>query len=111
MEVGISAAAPEARDRKAKVMLIRLFEAAAEQSLTINLRINPPASGEYQLQVWVGPRLGERYEWTRRFPIRVPQEDALQAIADDILDYCKQHEGWGRRWGKSSTRAPELEAA
>ena len=83
-------------------MLTRLVAASAALGLTVGIRINPPAAGEYQILIWIGPRLGERYEWTRRFAVSEPQAEALNSMAAFILDYCRRHEGWGRHWERSA---------
>ena len=81
-------------------MFIELLNAAGAHGLTIGIRVSPPAAGEYRLLVWIGPRLGERYEWSRRYLVSAPQEEGLNALAREVLEYCEAHEGWGRHWEK-----------
>ena len=79
-------------------MLSQLFNDAADEGLTAGLRITPPAGGEYQILLWIGPREGERYEWVRRFPIAIARHEALGVVAADAHDFCQRHGGWGRLW-------------
>jgi hypothetical protein len=81
-------------------MLIELLNAAGAQGLTIGIRVSPAAAGEYRLVIWIGPRLGERYEWSRRYLVSVPHSEGLNSLAREVLEYCEAHEGWGRPWGK-----------
>jgi hypothetical protein len=66
-------------------MLEMLFNAAAAHGLMTGLRVGATVHGEYRLAIWIGPRVGERYEWTRTYPASTPLSDGLRAITREVL--------------------------
>jgi hypothetical protein len=91
-------------------MLEMLFDAAAARGLMTGLRVGPKVHGEYRLAIWIGPRLGERYEWTRGFPASTPLSESLGAITDEVFSYCEEHD-WGGQWAASPDDPMPAEAA
>jgi hypothetical protein len=91
-------------------MLEMLFDTAAARGLMTGLRVGPKTDGQYRLAIWIGPRVGERYEWSRGFPASIPLSESLAAITHEALSYCEQHD-WGGGWaasqdGRLSAEAP-----
>jgi hypothetical protein len=91
-------------------MLEMLFATAAARGLMTGVRVGPEAHGEYRLVIWVGPRVGERYEWHRHFPASAPLSASLGAIARDVFSYCEQHD-WGGGWAAALVEPMSAEAA
>lgn len=72
-------------------MFGELLQLAAANNLVTGLRVGPLVAGRYQIHIWVGPRVGDRYEWFEKFEVAVPHEEAIDAVADRAIDYCVEH--------------------
>jgi hypothetical protein len=72
-------------------MFAKLLQLAAANNLVTGLRVGPLVSGRYQIHIWVGPKVGDRYEWFERFDPTTPHEEAIDAVADRALIYCVEH--------------------
>ena len=91
-------------------MLEMLFAAAASRGLMTGVRVGPHIHGEYRLVIWIGPRIGEHYEWTRAYPAATPLSDSLRAMTQEVFSYCEQHD-WGGRWTAAAVEPMSAEAA
>ena len=68
-----------------------LLRIAAANGLVTGLRIGPIVSGHYQIHIWIGPRIGDRYEWHERFDQATPHEAAIDAMSSKAIEYCQEH--------------------
>jgi hypothetical protein len=76
-------------------MYPQLLRMAAANNLVTGLRVGPIVSGHYQIHIWIGPRVGDRYEWYQRFDHATPYEESISAMSRKAMDYCLKH--WHRR--------------
>jgi len=72
-------------------MFGNLLRMAAANNLVTGLRVGPIVAGRYQIHIWVGPRVGDRYEWYERFDLATPYDAAIDAVADRAFGYCVEH--------------------
>ena len=72
-------------------MFAKLLRLAAANNLVTGLRVGPIVSGRYQIHLWVGPRVGDRYEWFEKFEITMSYENAIDTVAGRAIDYCVEH--------------------
>jgi hypothetical protein len=72
-------------------MFSKLLRLAAANHLVTGLRVGPIVAGRYQIHIWVGPRVGDRYEWFERFDLTNPYDEAIDTVADRALVYCIDH--------------------
>jgi hypothetical protein len=72
-------------------MFGKLLKLAAANNLVTGLRVGPIASGRYQIHIWVGPRVGDRYEWYERFDLAISHEEAIDTVAERAIAYCIEH--------------------
>ena len=77
-----------ATDRRLFGELLRM---AAANNLVTGLRVGAIISGQYQIHIWIGPRVGDRFEWYQRFDHGTVYEDAIDIMASKALDYCVDH--------------------
>ena len=68
-----------------------LLRLAAANNLVTGLRVNSIISGQYQIHIWIGPRVGDRFEWYERFDHTTPYEEAIDVMAGKAMDYCTEH--------------------
>jgi hypothetical protein len=68
-----------------------LLRLAAANNLVTGLRVGPVISGHYQIHIWIGPRVGDRFEWYQRFDHAISYEDSIDAMATKAIDYCADH--------------------
>ena len=81
-----------------------LLRMAAASNLLTGLRVGPVVSGQYQIHIWIGPRVGDRFEWYQRFDHATRYEDSIDAMATKAMDYCADH--WNcRRVGQAADAA------
>ena len=62
-------------------MFGELLRMAAANNLVTGLRVGPIASGHYQIHIWIGPRIGDRYEWHQRFDHATPYEASISTMS------------------------------
>ena len=79
-----------------------LLRMAAANNLVTGLRVGAIVSGQYQIHIWIGPRVGDRFEWYQRFDHATPYEEAIDTMANKALDYCLDH--WNCRRAGQETR-------
>ena len=72
-------------------MFDKLLKMAAANGLVTGLRVGPNIGNQYQVHIWIGPRIGDRHEWYERFDLDTPQREAINAVAGKALDYCLEH--------------------
>jgi hypothetical protein len=81
-----------------------LLRMAAANNLMAGLRVGPVISGQYQIHIWIGPRVGDRFEWYQRFDHATPYEESIDIMSTRALDYCADH--WNcRRMGHQASAA------
>ena len=81
-----------------------LLRMAAANNLVTGLRVGSIISGQYQIHIWIGPRVGDRFEWYQRFDHTTDYGDAIDVMATKALDYCADH--WNcRSAGQNATTA------
>jgi hypothetical protein len=69
----------------------QLLRMAAANNLVTGLRVSPIISRQYQIHIWIGPRVGDRFEWYQRFDHATPYEEAIDTMANKAMDYCLDH--------------------
>jgi hypothetical protein len=81
-----------------------LLRMAAANNLVTGLRVGAIVSGQYQIHIWIGPRVGDRFEWYQRFDHGTVYEDAIDIMASKALDYCVDHWNCRRIGPKADVR-------
>jgi hypothetical protein len=85
-------------------MFSQLLRMAAANNLVTGLRVGSITDGHYQIHVWIGPRVGDRFEWYERFELATAYEDAIDVMAGKAMEYCQEH--WNcRRVAEEATAA------
>jgi hypothetical protein len=72
-------------------MFSELLRMAAANNLVTGLRVGPIVSGHYLIHIWIGPRVGDRYEWHQRFDHTAPYEESISVMSRKAMDYCVEH--------------------
>ncbi len=91
-------------------MLSELLIMAAANNLVTGLRVGPIISGHYQIHIWIGPRIGDRYEWHERFDHATLYEESISTMSRKAMDYCLEH--WNcRRVDDAATGLDEANIA
>jgi hypothetical protein len=81
-----------------------LLRMAAANNLVTGLRVGPIISGQYQIHIWIGPRVGDRFEWYQRFDHATAYGEAIDIMSAKAFDYCVEH--WNcRRVGQEAAAA------
>ena len=62
-------------------MFARLLQLATEKKLIVGTCIHPSGPSGYQVEIWIGPSMGERREWCERFSCDIPPMEALDRVA------------------------------
>ena len=76
-------------------MFAHLLDVAAQNSAILGLGVTPHPAGGFEIHLWVGLSLGERFEWFEAFDKPLTLITAADQIAERALVFCRLN-NWGR---------------